>query len=228
MTGCATPPIPERCSARTRSTPRSSRRQATSRSRCRPRGLRRTAARDLAGEQRLWREDRLRTYDDQALNPLRHQRSGVRHRKDLWESGSIPTMCRACGSVTTGGAAGSRCCGKRVRRRRSFGELRLGSHRQARPDAAEEELANAVADLLERPQSLGPTGGGDGLSREGPARRRPDQGQPAGPASSPAPRHRRRPGGEPGQRRRQPPGEHSPQVIPMPIFDPFAEADKRW
>jgi len=26
-----------------------------------------------------------RTYDDQALNPLRHQRSGVRHRKDLWE-----------------------------------------------------------------------------------------------------------------------------------------------
>jgi len=39
MRGCATPPIPDGCSARTRNTLRWSRRPATSRSRCRPRTM---------------------------------------------------------------------------------------------------------------------------------------------------------------------------------------------
>jgi len=168
-----------------------------------------------------------RTYDDQALNPLRHQRSGIKDRKDLreihfdpydvsrvwvrdcWRGGWITLFWRQLHRVAA-----------------PFGELAWDHTRRARPGATEEELADAVADLLERAYH-GPAGGDGpaGLNRRDrrvaartkaspPARIQPGP-EPAGSA-----------GGEPGQDGSG--QENIATVIPMPIFDPFAEADKRW
>ena len=224
VTGCATPLIPERCSARTRSTPR------CRDGRLRPgravgRGLRRTAARDLAGDQRLWREDQLPDLHDQALNPLRHQRSGVRHRKDLWEIRFDPyDVSRVWVRDHWRGGWITLLWRQLHRVAAPFGELAWDHTRRALPDATEEELADAVADLLERAHH-GPAGG-DGLA--GLSRR--DRRVAARTKASPPARIQPRPapaGGEQDQDSdsRQ---ENIAAVIPMPFFDPFAEADKRW
>jgi hypothetical protein len=117
-----------------------------------------------------------------------------------------------------------------------FGELAWDHARSRQPGASEEELADAVDSLLRR-ASQGP----DGASREEagckPARRdrrvaartRAAQPLPASRADAPAA------GGEPATAGPGPsPGRDGAddgqlaRVIPMPIFDPFAEADKPW
>jgi hypothetical protein len=116
-----------------------------------------------------------------------------------------------------------------------FGELAWDHARSRQPGATEEELAGAVADLLQR-ASRGPgdpageTGQAKAARRDrrvaartkaaqplpvpGDAAPRPEDSAPAtcGPGASPA-----------GSR-----DDGLAEVIPMPIFDPFAEADKPW
>ena len=132
-----------------------------------------------------------RTYDDQALNPLRHQRSGVRHRKDLWEIRFDPYDVSRVWVRDHWRGGWITLFWKQLHRVAApFGELAWDHTRRTRPGATEEELADAVADLLERARH-GPAGadGLAGLSRRdrrvaaGPGPARP-------PASSPGP-HRR-------------------------------------
>jgi Mu transposase, C-terminal len=166
-----------------------------------------------------------RTYDDKALNPLRHQRSGVRHRKDLWEIRFDPyDVSRVWVRDHWRGGWITLLWRQLHRVAAPFGELAWDHTRRALPDATEEELADAVADLLERAHH-GPAGG-DGLA--GLSRR--DRRVAARTKASPPARIQPRPapaGGEQDQDSdsRQ---ENIAAVIPMPFFDPFAEADKRW
>jgi hypothetical protein len=173
-----------------------------------------------------------RTYDDKALNPLRHQRSGVKDRKDLWEIhfdsydvSRIWVRDHWRGGWIT-------LFWKHLHRGAApFGELAWDHARRALPAASGEELADAVADLLKRAHH-GPAGNGGA----GPAKlsRRDRRVAARTKASPPAARIEPEPtsvdagtDGEPGQADDGHP-EHIAKVIPMPIFDPFAEADKRW
>ena len=169
-----------------------------------------------------------RTYDDEALNPLRHQRSGVKDRKDLWEIHFDPyDVSRVWVRDHWRGGWITLLWRQLHRVAAPFGELAWDHTRRARPDATEEELADAVADLLERAHH-GPAGadGLAGLSRKD--RRVAARTKASPPARiEPGPAPAVSTGSEPGQdgdSRR----ESIATVIPMPIFDPFAEADKRW
>jgi hypothetical protein len=108
-----------------------------------------------------------------------------------------------------------------------FGELAWDHTRRARPHATEEELADAAADLLERAHH-GPAGGRDGpagLSRRD--RRVAARTKASPPARiQPGPAPASSTGGEQDQDGGS--QENIAAVIPMPFFDPFAEADKRW
>jgi hypothetical protein len=105
-----------------------------------------------------------------------------------------------------------------------FGELAWDHTRRRLPGASEEEIADAVADLLKRAHD-GPGDGSGEAVRAKPGRRdrrvaaRTRSSAPTTPAApvegAPVP--------DDGE-----PEEHLAEVIPMPIFDPFAEADKRW
>jgi hypothetical protein len=228
MTGCAAPLIPEECSPRTRKY---------------------AALVETAGYVPValsagdyvellpatWRainaygvKINYRTYDDEALNPLRHQRSGIKHRKDLWEIHFDPyDVSRVWVRDHWRGGWVTLFWRQLHRVAAPFGELAWDHTRRALPDATEEELADAVADLLNRAHQ-GPGGGGDGLaglSRRD--RRVAARTKASPPAREPGPAPAGSTGSEPGQ------GGDSHQetiakVIPMPIFDPFAEADKRW
>jgi len=105
-----------------------------------------------------------------------------------------------------------------------FGELAWDHARKSMPGAAETELADAVEDLLTR-AGQGP-GDGDG---PGPVLSKRDRRvaastravQPAGQAD-PGPAPQEIPAGE------EPACAEAGQtaVVPMPIFDPFREAEK--
>ena len=169
-----------------------------------------------------------RTYDDQALNPLRHQRSGVRHRRDLWEIRFDPyDVSRVWVRDHWRGGWITLLWRQLHRVAAPFGELAWDHTRRARPGATEEELADAVADLLERARH-GPAGA-DGLAGLSRRDRRVAARTKASPPAriQPGPAPAAGAGGEhdqdggSGQ-------ENIATVKPMPIFDPFAEADKRW
>jgi hypothetical protein len=170
-----------------------------------------------------------RTYDDQALNPLRHQRSGVRHRKDLWEIRFDPyDVSRVWVRDHWRGGWITLLWRQLHRVAAPFGELAWDHTRRTRPGATEEELADAVADLLERAHH-GPAASGDGLAGLSRRDRRVAARTKASPAAriQPGPAPAGSTGGEPGQDGDSG-QENTATVIPMPIFDPFAEADKRW
>lgn len=170
-----------------------------------------------------------RTYDDIALNPLRHQRSGVKDRKDLWEVHFDPYDVSRIWVRDHWRGGWITVFWKHLHRVAApFGELAWDHTRRSLPAAGEEELADAVADLLKR-------------ARQGPA------DDVSGPPSVPLSRRDRRVAARtkasPPLARVQPEPasadtgpeqgsdddtEHLAKVIPMPIFDPFAEADKRW
>ena len=105
-----------------------------------------------------------------------------------------------------------------------FGDMAWDHARARQPQATEEELADAVDSLLRRAgQGPGGTGGPrDRRSRRVAARTRASQKVPS---SREAP--------QPGERGARPPAGSQgdgglAEVIPMPIFDPFTEADKPW
>jgi putative transposase len=176
-----------------------------------------------------------RSYDSEALNPLRMQPSGVRERKNLWEIRHDPydvakVFVRGPGGWIT-------VFWKHLDRVPvPFGELAWDHVRRSLAgdgNAGEEEAADAVAALLRRAHQ-GPESGRT-PARPGRSRRDariaaqtravrppagPDPRTPAGiaPARENAAEDSA-PAGEPGR---------DAAVVPLPIFDPFAEADKRW
>ena len=165
-----------------------------------------------------------RSYDSEELNPLRLQPSGVREKKNLHEVRRDPYDVSR---IHVRGPDGwITVFWKHLDRAPlPFGELAWDhARRSLGKGATEEQIADAVAALLRR-ANAGPE------EQEKPkmskrdrrvaARTKAaspagdqDQPDPAGPAG-PAP---------------EPPDEDAPlaKVIPMKIFDPFAEADKRW
>lgn len=169
-----------------------------------------------------------RTYDDRALNPLRHQRSGVKDRKDLWEIHFDPYDVSRVWVRDHWRGGWITLFWKHLHRVAApFGELAWDHTRRALPGAAEEELADAVADLLRRAYHGPADPAGESTTK---LTRRDRRVVARTKASSPAARMEAVDDdvdGQPGQAD-EPQPEHLAEVIPMPIFDPFAEADKRW
>ncbi|GAA2429834.1 DDE-type integrase/transposase/recombinase [Streptomyces pulveraceus] len=177
---------------------------------------------------------RHRTYDDQALNPLRQQRSGVKDRKDLWEIHYDPYDVSRIWVRDHWKGGWITLFWKQLHRVAApFGELAWDHTRRTLPAASEEQLADAVADLLRRahqgPADRGDAGTGAGLSRRD---RRVAARTKSSPPSTPIapeapPADPVTDNSEAGQAD-DAPEENIAKVIPMPIFDPFTEADKRW
>jgi hypothetical protein len=178
-----------------------------------------------------------RTYDGKALDPLRQQPSGVRERGGQWEvrydpydvskvfvrgrDGWITVFWKHLSRVPV--PFGEMAWDHALRQLRGKGQA-----------ASEEDAAGLVAALLRR-------------ARQGPQHEAPGQGQPPAPrpsrrdarvaartraAQTPVPpQHLASPRQDPHEAG-EPDGSvqagQAAAVIPMPIFDPFAEAGKRW
>jgi hypothetical protein len=168
-----------------------------------------------------------RVYDGAELNPLRMQHSGVTARKGLWEIHYDPyDISRVwvrdhwnVGWITVFWTQLHRVAAP-------FGELAWDHARKLLPGAAEAELADAVEDLLTR-AGQGP---GDG-NRPGPALSRRDRQVAARTrAVQPAVQAEPEPVPEPqGNLAAGEPDDGTDSqaaIVPMPIFDPFREAEK--
>ena len=172
-----------------------------------------------------------RTYDGQELNPFRQQPSGVKEHKNLWEVHCDPYDVTRIWVRDHWSGGWITVFWTQLRRVAApFGEMAWDHARSQQPGATEEELADAVDSLLRR-ASRGPGDASQGAGRRQPARRdrrvaaRTKAAQPL-PASRAASLQARE-------------GELSPaagddgsgqlaEIVPMPIFDPFTEADKPW
>jgi hypothetical protein len=183
-----------------------------------------------------------RTYDGEELGPLRHQRSGVAERKNLWEVRHDPyDVSRIWVRDHWNGGWITLFWTQLHRVAAPFGELAWDHTRRGLPEATEEQLADAVADLLKR-ASKGPEQAGDpGGSAAAKLTKRDRRVAARTKATLPRPAER-----PPGQTPTRPAPDDGPaqganpatdadedapaiaKVIPLPIFDPFREADKRW
>jgi hypothetical protein len=169
-----------------------------------------------------------RSYDSEALNPMRLQPSGVREKKDLWEVHHDPYDVSR---IHVRGPDGwITVLWKHLDRvPLPFGELAWDHARRHLVadgrSASEEQIADAVAALLRRAHH-GPEQEKPKMSRRDRrvAARTKATTPPATPiGEQPTPDAITQP--EPG-----PADGDTPlaKVIPLGIFDPFAEADKRW
>ena len=182
-----------------------------------------------------------RTYDSQELNPFRQQPSGVKEHSNRWEIHYDPyDVSRIWVRDHWNGGWITVFWTQLHRVAAPFGELAWNHARSRQPAATEEELADAVDDLLRR-ASQGP----DDASRETStqkhaarrerrvaARTKAARPLPVSPAAAPQAAEE---SGEPPATGPGAPPDGDPddsgqlaEVIPMPIFDPFAEADKPW
>lgn len=176
-----------------------------------------------------------RTYDGPALDLLRGQPSGVTAKKDKWQIHYDPYDVSRIWVRNHHQGGWVMLFWKHLDRvPMPFGELAWDHACRSMPAGSEEELTTAVADLLTR-------------AHAGPS---PDRPAPAD-ASTPAKRRRRLvaktkatrrhpPTSEAGQtpstasveqqtRPEQATGEEPlAEVVPLGIFDPFTEAQKRW
>jgi hypothetical protein len=195
-----------------------------------------------------------RTYDAEQLNPIRQQKSGVTARKGLWEVRRDPYDVSR---VFVRGPGGWITCPWKYLGKVPFpfGELawdhvsgRLALQGQASP--SELERAQAVDDLLRRayhgpPDNPGADAAGTARPRRRPSARdqelsRKDRRVAARTKASPpaasiesGPAPAGDGAGHRGDGRPDRAGDDQGQaptakVMPMPIFDPFAEAEKRW
>jgi putative transposase len=165
-----------------------------------------------------------RSYDGEGLNPLRLQPSGIREHGDRWEIRHDPYDVS---KIHVRGPDGWITVFWRHLDRAPlpFGELAWDhARRSLGREATEEQIADAVAGLLRR-ANAGPG------QREKPETSKRDRRVAARTKAAP-------PHGQPGQDAAGPlpasPAGHEDEdapladVIPMGIFDPFREADKRW
>ena len=171
-----------------------------------------------------------RTYDAEGLNPMRRQPSGIKEKKDLWEIHHDPYDVSRIWVRDTEGGGWVTAFWKHLHRAPvPFGELAWDHTRRGLPGRTEEELADAVTVLLQR-ANRGPTDG------QGPASKRDRRAAAATRATSPAAPRAPTPAGQsttPPARETKPDStsdEDGPiaMVIPLGIFDPFTEAQKRW
>lgn len=190
-----------------------------------------------------------RTYDDEALNPLRHQDSSIAEHSGRWEIHYDPYDVSRIwlrdhhrdhhrgGWITL--------LWKQLHRVAApFGELAWDHTRRGLPKATEEELADTVSALLARanhgPEQ--PASGGDGdhdaekltkRDRRVAARTKATAG-PAWPRPprehAPVPdNHDTDTPSQAGQEADVPESnEQLAKVIPLGVFDPYEEAKKRW
>jgi transposase InsO family protein len=168
-----------------------------------------------------------RSYDSEELNPLRLQPSGVREKKNLHEVRHDPYDISR---VHVRGPDGwITVFWKHLDRApMPFGELAWDhARRSLGREATEQEIADTVAALLRR-ASQGPEGQEKpGMSKRDRrvAARTKAAAPPGGEQDQPEPGQPGKPDAVPGQ---QAEDDALAKVIPMPIFDPFAEADKPW
>jgi putative transposase len=185
-----------------------------------------------------------RSYDGEALNPLRRQRSGVTGRKDLWEVHYDPYDVSRVWVRDHWNGSWITLFWKLLHRVAApFGELAWDHARRGLSEATEAQIADAVAELLTR-ANHGPRQAGDEATAAKPARRdrrvaartRAAQPTTTGMAPAPQPAPQAAPQDEPapavcerapGSSSDEHPGRLA-KVIPMPIFDPYREAEKRW
>ena len=166
-----------------------------------------------------------RTYDGEELNPFRQQPSGVKEHKDLWEVHSDPyDISRIWVRDHWNGGWVTVFWTQLHRVAAPFGEMAWDHARARQPAATEADLADAVDSLLRR-AGTGPDGASrakqDRRSRRVAARTRAAQKLPAPHQGKDQPSKDEVTAGGPD-------GDRLAEVIPMPIFDPFAEADKPW
>jgi putative transposase len=172
-----------------------------------------------------------RRYDCADLNPHRHQRSGVTARKGLWEVHHDPYDVtriwvrdhRAGGWITV---PWTQLKSAAV----PFGEAaweqarRLLARRGEDP-ATEAEIARSAAALLDKAEH-------PPASKDTPSRKDRRAAARARATAAPAwPRpdiQAAQPEADTGAADEEDHVRPAAQVIPLPIFDPFAEADKRW
>jgi hypothetical protein len=167
-----------------------------------------------------------RSYDSEELNPLRLQPSGIGEQGNRWEIRHDPYDVSKI--HVRGPDRWITVFWKHLDRAPlPFGELAWDhARRSLGKDATEEQIADAVAALLRR-ANAGPG------QQEQPKMSKRDRrvaartkaAAPAGNEARPGPHAAEEP--EPqaeGEDRDEP----MAKVIPMKIFDPFAEADKRW
>jgi hypothetical protein len=166
-----------------------------------------------------------RSYDSEELNPLRLQPSGVREKKNLHEIRHDPYDVSR---IHVRGPDGwITVFWKHLDRAPvPFGELAWDHARRslAGQDATEEQIAGAVAALLRR-ANAGPE------NQEKPKMSKRDRRVAARTKAATPPGKQDQPGpGGPAEPAAEQADEDAPlaKVIPLGIFDPFAEADKRW
>ena len=166
-----------------------------------------------------------RSYDSEELSPLRLQSSGIRERKGLWEIRHDPYDISR---IHVRGPDGwITVFWKHLDRAPlPFGELAWDhARRSLGREASEEQIADAVrrccAARTPAPRSRRSRRWASGTA-----------GWPRGRTAGPAGDQQGQPGPHVPAGRPAPPAaaEDEPlaKVIPMKIFDPFAEADKRW
>lgn len=178
-----------------------------------------------------------RTYDSDALNPLRLQPSGVRENKNLWEIHYDPYDVSRI--FVRGDEGWITVFWKHLPRvPMPFGELAWDHTRrhlvaQGR-SATEEQIADAVAELLRRAHH-----GPEGRDKQAKATKRDRRVAARTAATTPAPGNDGEPAEQTGaqQPSRAGPAEPRPEpaedppvakVIPLGVFDPYEEAKKRW
>jgi hypothetical protein len=167
---------------------------------------------------------RYRTYDAAELNPLRRQPSGVVARKNLWEVHYDPYDVSRIWLRHHWESGWITLFWKHLRRGGvPFGELAWDHVRARMPAAAEEEIAQAVQDLLRRanqgPQvDTGPRPSKRDRRIAARTRATTEPTPPAelGDATATEPEAADEPDGP------------LAKVIPLGIFDPYQEATKRW
>ena len=185
---------------------------------------------------------RNRTYDSEELNPVRMQKSGISQRKGLWEIHYDPYDVSRV--FVRGPDGWVTAFWKHLNRvPEPFGDLAWDHARRIvrdREDAgapAEELIADEVAALLKRAHH-GPGQPPDAKTSQ-PSRRdlrvaaRTRATRPGSPSRAPVTGERDAAEPAPaepaaGQADEGAGQDHLAKVIPLGIFDPFAEADKRW
>ncbi|WP_344515069.1 Mu transposase C-terminal domain-containing protein [Dactylosporangium maewongense] len=173
-----------------------------------------------------------RTYDAEGLNPLRRQRSAVKEKKGLWEIHHDPYDVSRVWVRNHRDGGWITAFWKHLHRVPTpFGELAWDHVRHERPDGTEEQLADAVAALLSRAhEGPEPPARRGRRARRVAARTRATSRAAAPPDTNATPSH------SPDPADRVPPApapddeeDDTPMatVIPLPLFDPFAEARRR-
>jgi hypothetical protein len=163
-----------------------------------------------------------RVYDGKELNPLRMQHSGVTARKGLWEVHRDPYDVSRVWVRDHWNGGWITVFWTQLRRVAApFGELAWDHARKLMPAATEAELADAVEDLLTR-AGEGP-GGGMAPAPSGKRDRRvAGRTRAVGPAVPAEPE----PGEDPATAGPDDEAGSREGIVPMPIFDPFREAEK--